>query len=105
MGMRGVARVVASLLAMTRMSSAQNRGEAPSPSFASLTRPLPAQRGEVISLLAARTIKRRAAVLHDALDGAAASRRAAFFAFAVVDAEIVLEHAEPAVGELVIAQR
>src|SRR5580700_8113696 len=56
-------------------------------------------------LLAARAIKRRAAVLHDALDCAAAAGRAAFFAFAVVDPEIMLEHAESAVGQLVIAQR
>ena len=50
------------------------------------------------SLLACRTIKRRAAVLHDALDGAVAARRPARLAFAIVDAEVMLEHAELAVG-------
>src|SRR5579871_1717123 len=57
------------------------------------------------SFLAHRTIKRRAAVLHDALDDAAAAGSRAFSAGAVIDAEVMLEHPERAVGELVIAQR
>src|SRR5271163_1390784 len=57
------------------------------------------------SLLARRTIKRRAAVLHNAFDGAVAAKRAARRALAIVDLEVVLEHAEVAVGLPVIAQR
>src|SRR5579862_7746294 len=67
--------------------------------------PAPRARGRRISLLARRTIERRAPVLHDAPDGAWTTGRAALFAFAVVDTEAMLEHAEPAVGEFVIAQR
>src|SRR5581483_3541495 len=59
----------------------------------------------LILLLTRRTKKRRPPVLHDALDGAAAARRAARLAFAVVNAEVMLKHAEPAVGQLVVAQR
>src|SRR5215510_4132660 len=55
--------------------------------------------------LAHRTEERRATSLHHALDGAAAARRRAMLAFAVVDAEIVLEHAKLAVGLLMIPQR
>jgi hypothetical protein len=49
-GVRGLSagRGIAELSAALRfICKAQNRGKAPSPSFASLTRPLPAQRGEV----------------------------------------------------------
>src|SRR5262249_52388882 len=55
--------------------------------------------------LAHRTEKRRSAGLHHAPDGAFAARRGAAFAGAVVDAEIVLEVAELAVGAAMIAQR
>src|SRR6266542_3103326 len=55
--------------------------------------------------LADRAKKRRSAALHHAPDGAFAARRGAAFAGAVVDAEIVLEIAELAVGAAVIAQR
>src|SRR5262249_5134717 len=55
--------------------------------------------------LAYRTIERRAPVLHDALDRAPAARRRALLAFPIVDAEVVLEHAEFAVGKPVIAER
>src|SRR5581483_3331119 len=55
--------------------------------------------------LAARAKESRAAVLHDALDRAFASRRDAGLALAVIDAEIVLEIAERAVGAPMIAQR
>ena len=66
--------------------------------------PSPRVRGEVILFLTARAIKRRAAVLHQTFDRTGATRRAAFLPLAVVDAKIVLEHAELAIGELVIAQ-
>src|ERR1700722_1259096 len=56
-------------------------------------------------LLARRAIKGRAAVLDDALDRAAATRRPAWLALAIIDAEVMLEHAEVAVGQPVIAQR
>src|SRR2546427_6504662 len=55
--------------------------------------------------LADRAKKRRSAALHHAPDGAFAARRRAAFAGAVVDAEIVLEIAELAVGAAMIAQR
>src|SRR5262249_44776116 len=55
--------------------------------------------------LAHRAKKRRPAGLHHAPDGALAARRGTAFAGAVVDAEIVLEIAELAVGAAVIAQR
>ncbi len=55
-------------------------------------------------LLTRRTIERRAAALHDALDGAAATGCPARLALAIVDAEIMLKHAEIAVGEPMIAQ-
>jgi hypothetical protein len=53
--------------------------------------------------LAHRAEKRRSAGLDHAADGALAARRRAAFAGAVVDAEIVLEIAELAVGAAVIA--
>src|SRR5258707_915568 len=56
-------------------------------------------------LLTHRTEKRRPPVLHDPLDLAAASRRNALFALAVIDAEMVLEIAKLAIGPAVIAQR
>src|SRR5262245_24562945 len=55
--------------------------------------------------LADRTKKRRSAGLHHAPDGTGAARRGAAFAGAVVDAEIVLEVAELAVGAAMVAQR
>src|SRR5215475_6989096 len=55
--------------------------------------------------LAHRTEERRATSLHHTLDGAAAARRHAMLAFAVVDAKIMLEHAKLAVGLLMIPQR
>src|SRR5262249_53025805 len=55
--------------------------------------------------LAHRAKERRPAGLDHAPDGAIAARRRAAFAGAVVDAEIVLEIAELAVGAAMIAQR
>src|ERR1700733_13147248 len=57
------------------------------------------------SFLARRTIERRASVLHDTPDRAAAPARRTFLALAVVDVKVMLEHPELAVGEPVIAQR
>src|SRR6516165_1903427 len=56
-------------------------------------------------LLAHRTIEGRAAVLDDALDRTAAARGPAWLAGAIVNAEVMLKHAELAVREPVIAQR
>src|SRR5687768_8363697 len=56
-------------------------------------------------LLTNRTEERRAPALHDALDGAFAAGRDAALALAVVDPEVVLEHAKRAVGQAVVAQR
>ena len=55
--------------------------------------------------LAHRAKERRAAGLHDAPDRAAAAGRRAWLALAVIDAEIVLEIAELAVGAAMVAQR
>src|SRR3974390_1532458 len=57
------------------------------------------------SFLAHRTIEGRAAILDDALDRTPAARRPAWFAGARVNADVVLKHAELAIGEPVIAQR
>src|SRR5689334_6498882 len=59
----------------------------------------------LISLLALRAPERRTAVLVEAADGAAAARRPAFFALAVVDLERVLEVAKLARGLAMVAQR
>src|SRR6202043_1543022 len=59
---------------------------------------------QTASLLAGRTIECRAPGLHDAPDGARTSRRDAGLALAVVDAEVMLEVAELAVGLAVVAQ-
>src|SRR3984893_13562989 len=56
-------------------------------------------------LLALRTPEGRAAVLGKALDDSVAARGLAFFAFAVVDLERVLEIAELARGLAMVAQR
>src|ERR1700674_1006338 len=58
-----------------------------------------------VLLLAQRAEERRSAGLHNPLDGAAAAAPRARLAGAVVDAEIVLEVAERAVGASMIAQR
>src|SRR5262249_37398331 len=56
-------------------------------------------------LLTHRTEERRSPVLHDPLDGAAASWRHARFTLTVIDAETMLEIAKLAIGLAVIAQR
>jgi hypothetical protein len=56
-------------------------------------------------LLTYRTIKGRAPVLHDAPDGAPAARGSAGLAFPIVDAKVMLEHSEIAVGQSMIPQR
>src|SRR5689334_18095300 len=57
------------------------------------------------SPLAAGAIERRTPRLHDALDLPFAAGTGARLTLASVDGKIVLEHAEFAVGALVIAQR
>src|SRR4029453_9990394 len=57
------------------------------------------------SFLALRTPEGRTAILVEAADGAAAARRLALFAFAVVDLERMLEIAELARGLAMVAQR
>src|SRR5690606_26178053 len=52
-----------------------------------------------------RTEEGRAPVLHDAANGAAAAASRAALPFPVVDPDIVLKHAEIAVGLLVVPQR
>src|SRR5215467_2331873 len=57
------------------------------------------------SLLAGRAVERRASALHESPHGAGASRRHAALAFAVIDAEVMLEVAELTIGLTVVAQR
>src|SRR4051812_34941226 len=71
-------------------------------SFPLASREREKNRGPLL-FLTARAIEGRAPVLHDALHRALAAV-AAGFALAVVDAEIVLEHAKLAIGALVVAQ-
>ena len=60
---------------------------------------------EGYSPLTNRAEKRRSPILGDPLHGAAASRRHAWFARAIIDAKMVLEIAKLPVGAAVIAQR
>src|SRR4029079_10217201 len=55
--------------------------------------------------LANRTEERRTSGLHDTLDRTRTFRRRALLAFAIIDAKMVLEIAELAVGLAMIAQR